>query len=180
MTTTPATAEYVGKRRAAAPRPITILGREPAAWVGLIEAALALLVLLPFAQRFGLTPEWGVLVMAVVSAAAGVYTAWATKDTALGAILGLVKAGIGLAAFYQLELDPGQQAAVVAFTAVVVGFFQRTQTTPVAFPVDPSPPQVVNLAAVPDTDAIDVHPLEEGEVPQIDSSGVRWTPASGC
>lgn len=146
---------YVGEHRA--PRPLSIFGREPAAWVGLIEAALALLVLFPVAQRLGLTLQWAVLVMAVVSALAGVYTAWATKDTALGAITGLVKSGIGLAAYYQLELDPPQQVAVVAFTAVLVGFFQRTQTSPVAFPVDPSPPQVVTV----------------GE-PQVDSRGVSW------
>lgn len=120
----------------------TIFGREPAAWVGLIEALVAVLVLLPVASALGINQQWAVLFMAVVSAAAGVFTAVATRDTALGAITGLVKAGIGLFAYYGLDASSEQQATILAATAVVVGFFQRTQTTPVANPVDPSPQQV--------------------------------------
>ncbi|MEX1908620.1 hypothetical protein L6241_10005 [Janibacter sp. Y6] len=89
-----------------APRAATILGREPAAWVGLIEATIALLVVF----ALGVTTESAVLIMAAVSAAAGLYTAWATKDTALGAVLGLAKAAISLAAYYGLQLTPSSRA----------------------------------------------------------------------
>lgn len=126
-----------------------IFGREPAAWVGLIEATLAFLVLFPAVSALGMTQEWATLVLAVVSAAAGVYTAWATRDTALAAILGLIKAAVGLTAFYGFALDTAQQAALLAAVAVVVGFFQRTQTTPVDAPLNPSPTQVVNTVNVP-------------------------------
>lgn len=124
------------------PRALTILGREPAAWVGLIEAVLALLVVF----AVGVSTESAVLIMAVVSALAGVYTAWATRDTALGAIVGLAKASISLATYYGLNLTDGQQGALMALVPVLFGFWQRTQTAPVSDPVDPSPDQVVPVA----------------------------------
>ncbi|EKA62265.1 pCQ3_59 [Janibacter hoylei PVAS-1] len=123
----------------ATPRALTILGREPAAWVGLVEALLALLVVF----TLGVSAESAVLIMAVVSALAGVYTAWTTRDTALGAIVGLAKASISLAAYYGLDLSVGQQGALMALVPVLLGFWQRTQTAPVSDPVDPSPAQVV-------------------------------------
>lgn len=127
-----------------APRAATILGREPAAWVGLIEGVVALLVVF----ALGVTTESAVLIMAAISAAAGLYTAWATKDTALGAILGFAKAAISLAAYYGLSLTLEQQGALMAVIPVVFGLFQRTQTTPVADPIDPSPQQVVTRVSI--------------------------------
>lgn len=120
-------------------RAVTIFGREPAAWVGLIEGILAVLV----AFALGVSQDTFGPILAVVSAAAGAYTAWATKDTMLGVIVGLVKAIVGLTAVYGLALSDEQVGAVIALTAVVVGFFQRTQTSPVGAPLDPSPAQVV-------------------------------------
>lgn len=118
-------------------------GREPAAWVGLIEGLLAVLAVF----ALGVTTESAVIIMAVVSALAGVYTAWATKDTALGAIVGLAKATITLVAFYGLSLTDGQQGALMALVPVLFGFWQRTQTSPTGSPVDPSPVQTVESPA---------------------------------
>lgn len=146
----------------AAPRAQTIFGREPAAWVGLIEAVVALLVVF----ALGVTTSSAVLIMAVVSAAAGVYTAWATRDTSLGVILGLVRAVISLAAYYGLDLTEGQQAALIALVAVALGFWQRTQTAPVADPVDPSPQQVVPVAPPSGVPAV--------SEPTVSSSGVEY------
>lgn len=131
--------------------PRTIFGREPAAWVGLIEAVLAVLILLPLATQLNLTQEWAVLVMAVVSAGAGLFTAWATKDTALGAILGFSKAVLGLVGYYGLELSPELQASLMALVPILLGFFQRTQTSPLD--VGPEPPEnhyVIDRAVLPD------------------------------
>lgn len=124
---------------ATAPRAVTIFGREPAAWVGLIEAALSILL----AFSLGVSQDTFGPILAVVVAAAGVYTAWATKDTMLGVIVGLAKAVLVLAAVYGLTLTDSQTGAVVALVTVVVGFWQRSQTSPVADPVSPSPQQVV-------------------------------------
>lgn len=121
------------------PRAVRILGREPAVILGIIEAALAVLVVF----NLWVSLELSVLIMAFVSALIGTYSAWATRDTLLGYATGAVKAGIALFAYYGFGADETQIAAVVALTAVVVGAYQRTQTTPVAQPTSPSPQQVV-------------------------------------
>lgn len=133
--------DYVGEHRAS--RAMTIFGREPAAWVGLIESLLTILL----AFGLGVTQETFGPILAVVVAAFGVYTAWVTKDTALGAIVGFTKASLVLCAVYGLTLTDGQTAAIVALVSVLVSFFQRTQTSPAAFPVSPSPQQVVAVPA---------------------------------
>ena len=120
--------EYVGEHRA--PRALTIFGREPAAWVGLIEAMLVILL----AFGAGVTQDTFGPILAVVVAAFGLYTAWATKDTALGAIVGLVKSSLVLATVYGLTLTDGQTAALITATTVAVSFFQRTQTSPEVSP----------------------------------------------
>ncbi len=70
-----------------------IFGREPAFYVGLVEAALVFLLgwnILPFSQE-----QIGVIV-ALVAAAFGVYTAYVTRDTLLGVGIGFTKALFGL------------------------------------------------------------------------------------
>ena len=151
-----------------------IFGREPAAWVGLIESVLVLLVLFPAVNAFGLTQEWATLVVAVVSALAGVYTAWATRDTALGAILGLVRTVVALVAFYGIGMTTDQQGALLATVAVVFGFWQRTQTSPVDAPVDPSPQQVT-ASPVGVESTIPGATLDEDAV----ARGVRQQPDQG-
>ena len=121
---------YIGQHRAIQ-RARTIFGREPVAWVGFIEAVVAFLVVLPIAGALNIGPEWAVLFMAVVSSLSGLYTAWATQDTFLGAITGFTKAAIGLGAYYGLDLTPELQASLMSLVAVLVGFWQRTQTSPV-------------------------------------------------
>lgn len=108
-----------------------VFGREPAAWLGLLSGVLALFLSL---DQFGLTGETVGLIMAFATAAFGVYTAWATKDTMLGVIVGLVNATVALFAGYGLELSADTTAAVVALVTVAVGFYQRTQTSPLATP----------------------------------------------
>ena len=115
------------------PRAVTIFGREPAALLGLLEAVLAVLVVFPLGAQMHVDAGAIVVIMAFVSAAIGVYSAIATKDTLLGVVVGLVKAGVGLGAYYGLELRDEQNVAVVALTAVLVGFFQRTQTSPMEY-----------------------------------------------
>ena len=64
--------------------------RAPAAWVGLLEGALALLLAFGIGS---LTTERVGLIVAAVAAGFGVLTAYATRDTMLGVIVGLAKAG---------------------------------------------------------------------------------------
>ena len=108
-----------------------IFGREPAFWAGVIEALLALLLAW---HQFDLTAENVAAIMAVVVAVFGVYTAWVTRDTMLGVLVGLSKAIIALLAAYKLELSVDQVASVIAFVTIVGGVIQRTQTAPLLNP----------------------------------------------
>lgn len=108
-----------------------LFGREPAAWVGLIEAGLALLVALSIVN---VTNEQTALIMAAVVAVFGVVTAYLTKDTMLGVLVGLTKAVIALAVGFGANLSPELTATIIAFVTVFIGFFQRTQTSPAPEP----------------------------------------------
>lgn len=108
-----------------------IWGREPAAFIGLISGVLSLLLSL---NLFGLTNENVGLIMGVITAVFGVVTAYVTRDTMLGVIVGLVNAIFALVAGYGFELSADTTAAAIAVVTVLVGFFQRTQTSPLATP----------------------------------------------
>ena len=98
-----------------ASRAVLILGREPAALLGFVEAVLFLVVA-------GLS-YYGVIkvdvdllmvsAMGLVSAAVGLYTAVATKDTLLGALTGFVKAALSFALFFGWDLPLELQAAIL-------------------------------------------------------------------
>lgn len=108
-----------------------IFGREPAAIVSIIEAVLAM------ALSFGLfslnQDRVGAIVAAVV-ALFGLLTAYLTKDTLLGVAVGFAKAVLVLGATYGLNLTIEQNGALLALITVVVGFWQRTQTSPLETP----------------------------------------------
>lgn len=112
-----------------------VFGREPAAWVGLIEAALVLLV----SVGLSWSNEQVGLVMAVVVSAFGAYTAWVTKDTMLGVVVGLTKAVLALGIGFGLDLQPDFTGAVIAFVTVSMGLFNRNQTYPLAAPPETVP-----------------------------------------
>jgi hypothetical protein len=103
--------------------------REPAFYVGLIQAVLVLL--LSFGIP-GLNDVTVPLIMAVVSAVLGVYTAYVTRDTMLAAGVALLNAAVALAAGYGFALDPAQTAAIIALASILLGAWQRGQTTPLA------------------------------------------------
>ena len=108
-----------------------VFGREPAAIVGLIEGALVLA--LSFGL-FDLTQHTIGLIMAVVTSALGVYVAYVTRDTLLGAVIGFVKALLALAVVYGLTISTEQTGAVIAFITVVFSFYNRSQTAPLSQP----------------------------------------------
>lgn len=103
--------------------------REPAALLGLASGILALLLSL---NQFELTNEKVGLIMGVFTALAGVYTAYVTSATMLGVIIGFVNATFALVAGYGFELSPDTTAAAIAIVTVLVGFWQRTQVSPLA------------------------------------------------
>lgn len=106
-----------------------LFGREPAVWVGVIEATLTLAVVF----GLGLTNENAALIVAAVAAGFGAVTAFYTRDAMLGYVVGFAKATVAVAVGFGLELTTEQTGAVLAVVAVLVGFFQRTQTSPLGY-----------------------------------------------
>lgn len=135
------------------PKGVTIFGREPATVLGFIEATLALAISFGVGQALGVSQEFYGPFIALVSAAIGAYTAWATKDTGLSYVTGFVRAGVALLAVYGFTITDAQLGTLLAFVTVVVAFWTRTQTSPVAFPAEPSPAQVVPVPATEDVKA---------------------------
>ena len=115
---------YVGVHADVKPR--TIFGREPAMVSGFIETVLTLLL------AFGLGVDQSTFgpILAVVVAGLGLYVAWGTKDTWLGAIIGFLKAGFILAAVYGFSLTDGQTGAILMVVTAGFSFLNRTQTSP--------------------------------------------------
>lgn len=111
-------------------RSVKIFGREPAAIVGLIEAGLVLAI----AFGLSLSNSQVALIIAVVVAVFGVYTAYVTKDTLLGVVVGLTKAVLALLIGFGIDVDPELAAAITGFVTVSLGFWQRHETSPIDAP----------------------------------------------
>lgn len=111
--------------------PPLIFGREPAFYVGAIEAALV--VALSF-NIWHLTTDTIGIIIAAVSAVFGLYVAWVTHDTLLGAGIGLVKALIALFVVFGLTFTQDQSVAIIGAATILLGMFNRTQTSPIAPP----------------------------------------------
>jgi hypothetical protein len=126
------------------PNQVTVFGREPTIWLGVIEALLATITAFGLGTRWGLTQDTYGIWVVLLAAIFGVLTAWLTKDTMLGVVLGLVKAIIAFIAIYGLSLTDQQTGAVIALTPLLLSLFQRTQTSPIVagqiLPRDPVAP----------------------------------------
>jgi hypothetical protein len=109
-----------------------VFGREPAVYIAVIEAALALLVTF---QLDGLSAEQSTNILAVSVAVGGVLTAWTTRDTLLGALSGLGRAGLVLGTSYGLNLSQEQVGLATVAISALAGVWLRTQTSPVETPV---------------------------------------------
>lgn len=104
-----------------------IFGREPAVWLGLIAAGLALLVPMGVVD---FTSDEIALIMAAVTAVFGVITAYLTHDVMLGVLVGLVNAVAALFVGFGVNVNPDLTASIIGVVTVLVSFFQRTQTFP--------------------------------------------------
>lgn len=128
----------------------TIFGRQPAFWLGVLQAILAfVLTLHQVAAQLHLTDERVGAIMAVLFALLGVYEAWLVRDTAVAALTAAAKAVIALLIAFRLEVSPDTAAAVLGFVAIAGGLFVRSQTSPLVKPSltnSPSAP-VLTLAA---------------------------------
>ncbi len=104
-----------------------ILGREPAAIVAVVQAALYALGLFVV----DLTDPLQLGIVAVIAAALDLIVVWKTTDKALGVALTLLKAVLALAVMLGAPLTEMQIAGLLAFAGAALSLFQRTQTSPI-------------------------------------------------
>lgn len=100
-----------------------IFGKEPAFYVGVVEALVVVLA------TFGVSQDAAVVITTLAVAIGGVLTAIAAKDTLLAALIGLVKAVAVLVVFLGYDLTDAQTASIVAGLTVILGGWLRTQTS---------------------------------------------------
>lgn len=103
--------------------------REPALYIGVISAALSLLVAL---QVGSLTSDQAALIVAAITALGGVATAIATRPVAPAAFTALVTAVADLLAGFHFSVSAGTVAAVNGLVLAVLTLITRHQVTPVA------------------------------------------------
>lgn len=104
-----------------------ILGREPAFFVGVVEAFLALLLTF---QVNGLSQENVGVIVAAVSAGLGLVVAYATHTTLYSALIGFAKAALVLAVTFGIHLTDAQTGALMALIVLVASQFLRDRTSP--------------------------------------------------
>lgn len=106
-----------------------ILGKEPAFFVGVIEAVILVLV------TFGLPHDAAAVLATLTVAVGGVLTAVAAKDTLLAALLGLVKALVVLVVFLGYDISDEQTASILGLLTLILGGYLRTQTSSTDTPI---------------------------------------------
>lgn len=113
----------------------TIFGKQPALWIGIIQAVLAfLLTLHDVAAQLHLTDERVGAIMAVLYAVLGAYEAWVVRDTMLAALMAVGKAVIALLLAFRLEVSPDTAAAILGGMSIVAGLIVRDRTSPLVVP----------------------------------------------
>lgn len=113
---------------------MNVLHREPAQWLGLLSAAVALFSSLIFPLDIG---QQGALI-AVATAVFGVAGALAVSgEKAAPLVAGLVQSVLACALAFGLALAPEVQGSIMAFVAAAVGWYLRTQV------IAPAPAVVV-------------------------------------
>lgn len=118
-----------------------ILGQEPAALVGIVEAAL--LMLLTFGVS-GLDQDTVGVIVAAVAAGLGFVTAYATKTTLYSALVGLAKALLILAVTFGAPLSDAQTGSILAFIMILAGAYLREKTSSVDTPISNASPASTN------------------------------------
>lgn len=108
-----------------------LFGREPALWIGVIQATLGLIVTLGFAW---LDATDATNIVATLTALAGVATAISTRPWRLSIFTGAVSTVAVLFAGYGLNFTQEQVGAVQLILVTVVTLVARNQITPEADP----------------------------------------------
>lgn len=114
---------------------VKIFGREPVVIVNFVEGGLAFALAFGMLQGIGVdTAEEMAVIMAVVASSLGVYIAYVTRDTLLGALTGFAKAGIALGAAFGYDLTATQTSALLTGLAVLMAMWHSNRTGPASIP----------------------------------------------
>lgn len=113
--------------------PRQILGRDPAALLAAVQIVLALLLSFGVLDVIGLKGQNDLAVLVtVVGGVVALYLAWGTTETALAALVELVKAAVALGAIYGLQITTEQTGLLIAAITAITTAWLRTQTSPLA------------------------------------------------
>ena len=104
-----------------------ILGREPAAWAGLLQGVLAVVLV---TGVFHLSDEKVALTQAASAAIFAAITAFLTKTASLAVVVSAAQAVLALLVGYGLDLQPDQVATLVGAVQLVSAFWLRQNTSP--------------------------------------------------
>lgn len=118
-----------------------LFGREPALYIGVVSAALSLVVSL----GVGLSAEAAGAWVAVITAVFGVVTAVATRPIAPAAFTTLVTVTADLLAAYHYDVSANTIAAVNTAVLAVLTLLTRGQVTPVPVKQPGVPPATADV-----------------------------------
>lgn len=111
--------------------PRQFLGRDPAALLALVQAALTLALSFGLLAWAGLSTQVDLaLLLGVLNALSAVYLAWGTTETALAAVVELFKGLVAFGAVYGLSISIEQTALAIVLINAIATAFLRTQTSP--------------------------------------------------
>lgn len=106
---------------------LTIFGQEPAVVLGVISAALSLVVTL----GVGMTSNQAGLWVAIISGVFAAITAWRTRPIAPAAFTGLVTIAAALLGAYHFNVAPATVGAINGIVLAVLVPLSRAQISPV-------------------------------------------------
>lgn len=105
-----------------------IFGKEPAAWAGVLQGVLGVLVVL---HAFGLGDTTSTLIQAAAGAVFALVMAFYTKKVNLAVVIGAAQAVMALLVGFGIDsLSPDLQAAIIAGLQVALAGFLRQNTEP--------------------------------------------------
>lgn len=112
-----------------------LFGKEPAFWVGVVQAVIAfVLTLRQVADAFDLTDERTAWIMAVINGVAALYLAYVMRETMAASLTEVGKAVLGLLIAYGIELTTQQMSIVTGLLAMIGAGYLRSQASPLVAP----------------------------------------------
>lgn len=109
-----------------------VFGREPAVWIGAIEAIIAVLV----AFNVGLDQHAATLLITFIGVVGGGLTAWATTNGHLSIVVTVFKALLVMAVGFGATVSDEQIGLLAAVLVTIGALFNRSQNTPAPTPLN--------------------------------------------